>query len=120
MCIRDRPLNGLDDCVDVFLLFLFGICVIEAQMAYAVVVLRQTEIHANRLGVTNMQVAVGFGRKARANACRVGLARLLDGGRTGLACPTLMLESACAQIGLDDVAQEVGRCRRRRKGGGHA
>ena len=39
-------------------------------------VLRQSEIQANALGVTDMQIAVGFGRKTRANTRPIGLTLL--------------------------------------------
>src|SRR6516165_6580462 len=54
-------------------------------MAPAAIFLGQTEIDPDRLGVTDMQVAVGFGRKAR---------HYLDVAPRG-------------DLGVDDVADEV-------------
>jgi hypothetical protein len=55
-----QPLDAVHDRIDVFLVFLFRIGVVETQMAAAVVVARQAEVHADRLGVTHVQVAVWF------------------------------------------------------------
>ena len=66
--IKPQPAHIRFDGVDVFLLFLGGIGVVEAQMAAAAKLLRDAEIEANGLGVADMQVAVGLGRKAGDNA----------------------------------------------------
>jgi hypothetical protein len=60
-----EPFDAVDDGVDVFLLFPGRVGVVEAQVADAVVVARQPEIEADRLGVTDVQVAVRLGREAR-------------------------------------------------------
>src|SRR5215471_1001603 len=83
--VETEPAHIALDCVDVFLLLLGGIGVIKAQVAAAPVVLRYTEVEADRLGVADVQVAVGFGRKARDDR---------------LVSPRL-------EVGLDDVANEV-------------
>src|SRR5690606_5555754 len=79
----------------------------------------QPEVHANALGVPDVQIAVGLGREPRADAGRVGRAPGLDRGRARLAGPALALESVGLQIVVDDVAQEIGGGSRR-GGGGHA
>src|SRR5689334_13961509 len=64
---RDEPLHVLGDRVDVLDFLLQRIGVVEAQVALAVVLARDAEVEADRLRVTEMQVAVGLGRKARDN-----------------------------------------------------
>ena len=76
---------GLDG-VDIFLFFLDRIGVVETQMTAAAELLRQAEVEANRLGMTDMQVAVGLGRKP---------------GDHGLGAPGL-------EIGAHDIADEIG------------
>jgi hypothetical protein len=46
------------------LLFLFRIGVIEAQVCFAAELVGEPEVDANGLGVTDVKVAVGLGRKA--------------------------------------------------------
>ena len=86
-----QPLDRIDDRVDVFLLFLFRIGVVEAQVAAAAVIAREAEIEADRLGMADVQVAVRLGREAG------------DHIRQAVA-----LIGAGLQVGLDDRAQEVG------------
>ncbi len=64
-----------DDRVDVLLLFLLGIGVVKAQVGLPAELFCQPEIQADRLRVTDMQVAVGLGRKAglHASVVLVGL-----------------------------------------------
>src|SRR5262252_1765077 len=83
--VETKPAHITLDRVDVFLFLLGGIGVIKAQVAAAPRVLRDAEVEANRLGVADVQVAVGLGRKARDD--RLGPPRL--------------------EVGLDDVANEV-------------
>jgi len=51
--------------VDVLLLLLHRIGVIHAKVATAAELLGYTEVQADGLGVPDVKVAVGFGRKAR-------------------------------------------------------
>ena len=53
-------LNG----VDILLLFFFGIGVVEAEVGLAAELVGHAEVDADRLGVADVQVAVGLGRKA--------------------------------------------------------
>src|SRR5690606_5762522 len=81
--------------------------VVKAHVANTGVILCQAEIQANALGVANVQVAVGFGREAGADARRIGCAGLMMGGITGRAAPLALRISALLQIALDDGAQEI-------------
>jgi hypothetical protein len=85
-CTQSKPsqLHGFLDGVDVLLLFLLGVGVVEAQVAGAAVGLRQAEVQADALGVADVQVAVGLGREARADARRVQRTGLVVGGVAGL------------------------------------
>ncbi len=67
-----EPLHGVADGVDVFLVFLLGVGVVEAQVAHAAVFLGQLEVEPDALGVADVQVAVGLGRKAHADLGRIG------------------------------------------------
>jgi hypothetical protein len=88
--VEAQPLHGVDDGVDVLLLFLLGVGVVEAQVADAAVVARQAEVQADALGVADVQVAVGLGREAGADLGRVGLAGRVVGGVAGAAAPVAL------------------------------
>ena len=90
-----------------FLVFFFRIGVVEAQVADAAEVARQPEVHADALGVADVQVAVGLRRKARADAGRVRVSLLLHGRRARLARPAFALEAIRFEVVLDDVEQEI-------------
>ena len=105
--VKAQPLHGVHDAVDVFGVFLFGVGVVKAQVAHAAVVARQAEVQADALGVADVQVAVGLGRKARADLGRVGLAGGVVGGVAGAAAPAAGGVGAFGQVFFDDLAQEV-------------
>ena len=60
-----QPPNTVLDGVDVLSLFLPRIGVIEAQIGVPQELIGEPEIQVDGLGVANVQVAVGLGRKAR-------------------------------------------------------
>ena len=61
--VEAQPVDVLLDGVDILGVLLHGVGVVEAQVGLAAVLLRQSEINAYRLGVADVQVAVGFRRK---------------------------------------------------------
>ena len=63
--VEAQPAHVLLDGIDVLLLFLFGIGVVEAQVGFAAELVREAEVEADSLGVADVEVAVGLGRKAR-------------------------------------------------------
>ncbi len=62
--VEAQPLDRGLDRILVLDILLDRIGVVEAQMADAAVLARQAEIQANRLGVPDVQIAVGLGREA--------------------------------------------------------
>src|SRR5690606_9789016 len=72
--------------VDVLLLFLFRVGVVEAQVAGAPELLRQAKIQTDRLGVADVEVAVGLRRETGGDPAAVA-----TGGH----------------VLLDDLAKEV-------------
>ena len=60
-----QPLNIFLDGFYIFHIFLGRIGIIETQIADAIVVGCNTKIKANSLGVTDVEVSVGFGRETR-------------------------------------------------------
>ena len=129
---KAQPLHRVLDAVDVFGVFFFGVGVVKAQVAHATVVARQAKVDADAFGVANVQVAIGLGREAGADFCRVGLARRVVGSIAGAAGPVAAGVGAFVQIGFDDLAQKVagfdgfggcrwgGGCGVGRGGGAHA
>ena len=105
--VEAQPAHRIDDRVDVLLVFLLGVGVVEAQVAAPAVIGRQLEVQADRLGVPDVQEAVGLGRKARADARRIRLACTLDVSRAGLACPGAARQFLAGQVGIDGLADEV-------------
>ena len=65
MPAETEPLDVAANRIDILLFFLCRVGVVEAQVAVSAIIARDTEIQANRLGVADMQVSVGFRRKTR-------------------------------------------------------
>ena len=67
--VEAQPLHGLFDGLDILGVFRRGVGVVEAEVAargdLGGVVLGDAEVKADAFGVADMEVAVGFGRKAR-------------------------------------------------------
>ena len=97
--LEAEPLHVLHDRIDVLGLFLGGVGVVEAQVALAAVLEGGAEVEADRLGMADVQIAVGLGRKARVHPAGelAGAVVLVDDGvneigwgrfaRHGLALP---------------------------------
>src|SRR5215468_9432013 len=83
--IEAKPPNVALDGIDIFLLFLRGICIVEAKVASATEFLGNTEVQVDRLGVPNMEVAVGLRREPGDDAF----------GPAGF------------EVGLHDIADEI-------------
>ena len=62
--METEPLDIFFDGVDVFVVFFFGVGIVETQVAQAVENIGQTEVQADGFGVADVQVAVGLGREA--------------------------------------------------------
>ena len=105
-----QPLHAVQDAVDVLLVFLHRVRVVEAHVAVAAVVAGQTEIEADALRVTDVEVAVRFRREARADLRHVGrtlVLLLVVGG--GMPAPVAGQVDAVGQIVFDQVPEKVGR-----------
>ena len=105
--LADQPLHRIDDAVDVFDAFFFGVGVVKAQVANTVVILGHAKVQADAFGVPNMQVAIGLGRKTGADFGHVQRACLMVRRITGAAAPMALGMGAFLQIGLDDLTQKV-------------
>ncbi len=81
----DEPGDILGDGVDVFNVLFGGVRVVHAQVARATELPSYAEVQADGLGVTDVEVAVGFGRET---------------GHHGADAPL-------SQVPLDDLADEV-------------
>ena len=114
--VEAEPSHRIEYGIDVLLLFFFRIRVVEAQVAEAAVVARQPEVETDRLGVPDVQVAVGFRGKARADFGRVGRGAGMRRSRTGFAAPGARGMLAGREVGFDDAANEIRRGRRLRRG----
>ena len=62
--IKSEPADIRLDRIDIFHVFASGIRVVETQIANALVLQSDPEIEANRLGVADVQITVGFGWKS--------------------------------------------------------
>ena len=63
--VKSEPVDILLDRIYVFGVFLRRIGIIHSQIAETVELLRHSEVDADRLAVTDMKIAVRFGRKSR-------------------------------------------------------
>src|SRR5215471_16656292 len=66
--LEAEPAHVTHDGVDVLDFFLLGVGVVEAEIGFAAEFLGESEIEADGLGVSDVQIAVGLGWKARMNA----------------------------------------------------
>ncbi len=88
--------------------FFFGVGVVKAQVAGALVVAGQAKVQANAFGVAHVQVAVGLGRKAGADFGRVHRASGMMGGIARQPPQWRPAWGAFGQVVLESVlAQEV-------------
>ena len=71
MPIEAEPADVLLDRLDVLDVLFRGVGVVEAQVAGAAELGGDAEIEADRLGVADVQVAVGLGREARGDTSGV-------------------------------------------------
>ena len=70
--IEAQPADVLHDRIDVLHFLLAGVGVVEPQVAQAAgILLGDAEIEADRLGVADVQIAVGLGREAGVDAALV-------------------------------------------------
>ena len=59
----DQPMHVLHDGIDVLRFLFRRVGVVHSNVADAIELVRNPEIQANRLGMTDMKIAVGFRRK---------------------------------------------------------
>jgi hypothetical protein len=83
--IEAKPVDVFHDGVHEFHILLGGVRVVETQVAQAAIFFRCAEIDDERLGVPNVQIAVGFRREAGVD----------------------LLNAATGQIGLDHFLDEI-------------
>ena len=62
--LEPKPLYVVLNALDVLGVLLDGVRVVEAQVALAAILLGDAEVEGNGFGVSDVQVAVGFGREA--------------------------------------------------------
>ncbi len=60
---KAQPFYILLDGIHIFHVFLYRICIIKAEVAQSIVLLRQSKVQANGLGVANMEIAIWLWRK---------------------------------------------------------
>ena len=69
--LESQPLDIVLNTLDIFRIFLDGVCVVETEVTDAAVFLGQTEVDGDGLGVAYMQVTVGLGWEACLQATAV-------------------------------------------------
>ena len=93
--VEAEPLDILTDSIDVLDVFLRGIRIVEAEVTHPTIVLCDTEVHADGLGVPDVEIAVGLWWETRLDASiilpgtKVALDDLLDEVQALLLFPTL-------------------------------
>ena len=113
--VEAEPADVVHDGVDVFLLFLFGIGVVEAEVGFAAEFRGEAEVQADGFGVPDVQIAVRLRRKARLDAPAVlvgfqivedDLANKIRARRRGFGRRLLRIEASSYLI---SVSQSPGR-----------
>ena len=61
--LKPQPRNVLSNGVHVFRVFLDRVGVVKPEIDHAPILRGQPKVHTNRLGVPNVQIAIGFWRK---------------------------------------------------------
>ena len=69
--VEAEPLDIPKDRIDILLILLDGIGVVEADVADPAVLLGDAEVDADRLGVADVEVAIGLRWKSRLDASAV-------------------------------------------------
>ena len=93
--VEAEPIDILTDSIDVLDVFLRGIRIVEAEVTHPAVLLCDAEVHADGLGVPDVEIAVGLWWEARLDASiilpgtKVALDDLLDEVQALLLFPTL-------------------------------
>ena len=93
--VEAEPLDILTDSIDVLDVFLRGVRIVEAEVTHPAVALCDTEVHADGLGVPDVEIAVGLWWEARLDASiilpgtKIALDDLLDEVQALLLFPTL-------------------------------
>ena len=105
--VKTQPAHRVDDAVHELLFLLFGVGIVKPQVAYPTVITRQPEVHADALGVANMQVTVGLWRKTRADPGRVGGPGSMVCTVARAAAPAARGVRAGGQVGFYRLAQKV-------------
>ena len=58
--LESQPLDIVLNAFNIFCIFLDGVCVIETQIALTTIFLGQTEVDSNSLGMSDVQITIGF------------------------------------------------------------
>ena len=66
--MKAEPLNITQDRIDILLILLDGISVVKANVADTAILLGNAEVHTNRLGMADVEVAVRLRWEARLDA----------------------------------------------------
>ena len=108
--VKAEPVDALHDAVHVLLIFLHGVRVVKAHVAVAAELLGKAEIKADALGVADVKIAVGLGRKARADLRHVFHAfLLLHAVGRGTAAPLSGTVGVLREVRLNERANEIHR-----------
>ena len=66
-----EPRDVVEDVLNVLVVLFCRVCVVEAQVAHTIVLFSHTEVHADSLGMSDVQIAVRLWREARLYASGV-------------------------------------------------
>ena len=105
--VEPQPLDGVEDAVDILLLFLLRVGVVEAQVADAAVLGREPEVQRDAFRMTDVQIAVRLGREAGADPGRIGGASGVVRGVAGSSGEASLGIGAVRQVTLDDLPKKV-------------
>src|SRR3954468_3694788 len=105
--VEAKPSHRVLDAGDILEVLLLRIRVIEPEVTSALIVPCQAEVQADALRVADVQVAVGLGRKSRANSSPVLCPKRVVLGVAGAAAPVTSRVGSALKVLVDRLTKKV-------------
>ena len=105
--VETEPVDGAENRVDVLLIFFDRVGIVETHMAASGVVLGQTEVQTDTFSVTDVEIAVGLGRKTKTDFRLVDRTFHLFRVGAGMSTPMSGIVYPLLQVFVNNVAKKI-------------